>query len=99
MSDALVLTVNSGSSSIKAALYRVGGDEALVVRGQLDRIGIGGGRFQMADGAGKSLEDWQIELPDHDAALRVLFDWLQSRHGGDLSEVGHRIFLGGTRNT
>src|SRR5262249_40015530 len=96
--DGLILTVNSGSSSLKAALYRLGGTEALVARGQLDRIGLKGGRVQMADGGGKPLEDRPLDLPDHEAALHALFDWLTARHGaGEVRAVGHRIVHGGPR--
>jgi acetate kinase len=96
--DGLILTVNSGSSSLKAALYRTGGTEALVARGQLDPIGLKGGRFQMADAEGRPLEDRPADLPDHEAALHALFDWLQARHGGgEVRAVGHRIVHGGPR--
>jgi acetate kinase len=95
--DGLLLTVNSGSSSLKAALYRAG-TEALVARGQLDRIGVPGGRFQMADAEGRPLEDRALDLPDHEAALHALFVWLRGRQGdGEVRAVGHRIVHGGPR--
>src|SRR5262245_32819247 len=96
--DGLILTINQGSSSLKAALYALGNDERLVVRGQLDRIGLPGGKFQMADAAGKSLEDRGLDLTDPEAALRVLFDWLEGRdRAGEIRAVGHRIVHGGPR--
>src|SRR5439155_4527997 len=94
--DGLILTVNSGSSSLKAALYAQGGDARLVARGQLDRIGLHGGKFQMAGVDGKPLEDRGLDLPDHAAALHALFDWLEVHHGADeIRAVGHRVVHGG----
>jgi acetate kinase len=96
--DGLILTINQGSSSLKAALYALGNEERLLVRGQLDRIGLPGGKFQMADAAGKSLEDRGLDLTDPEAALHVLFAWLEGRHGvGEIRAVGHRIVHGGPR--
>ena len=97
-SPGLILTINSGSSSLKAALYAFGEGEEFIARGQLDRIGLTGGHFQMADAAGNALEDRPLNLPDHEAALNALFDWLEARHGkGEISAVGHRIVHGGPR--
>jgi acetate kinase len=96
-SDGLILTVNSGSSSLKAALFRLDGAEALVARGQLDRIGLHGGRFRMDDAGGKALEDRTLDLPDHEMALHTLFAWLRERHGSAVRAVGHRIVHGGPR--
>jgi acetate kinase len=96
--DDLILTINRGSSSLKAALYALGDEERLVARGQLDRIGLPGGKFQMADAEGKRLEDRDLDLTDHEAAVQALFDWLQGRHGGGaIRAAGHRIVHGGPR--
>ncbi len=95
--DGLILTINSGSSSLKAALFRVGQTEALVARALLDRIGLPGGRFRTEGADGKEPEERALDLPDHEAALRALFDWLGARHGEGVRAVGHRIVHGGPR--
>lgn len=96
--DGLTLTINRGSSSLKAALYALGNEERLVARGQVDRIGLPGGKFHMADAEGKVLEDRDLELSHHEAAVQVLFDWLQKHHGkGEIRAAGHRIVHGGPR--
>jgi acetate kinase len=96
--DALVLTINSGSSSIKVSLYRMGGDETLIVSGQLERIGHEDGRFAMKDAGGRALVEQALPLPDHAAALSALFDWLKTQDaGGDVGAVGHRVVHGGPR--
>jgi acetate kinase len=52
--DSNILTNNSGSSSIKFALYRTGRDETLVFSGSVGGIGAGSGSFQANDGGGKA---------------------------------------------
>ncbi len=96
-----ILTINSGSSSLKFALFEMGDDEALRLAGRLEGIGLGGsGRFAVKDGEGNSLVDEANPLDDHEAALSRLFDWLKGRpeHGG-LDAVGHRVVHGGSRHT
>jgi acetate kinase len=96
--DSLILTINSGSSSIKVSLYRLGSREELVLKGQQEGIGQGEGRFVMKDAAGQALIKQDLSLPDHDAALRTLFDWLKAQDvGGEIGGVGHRVVHGGRR--
>ena len=42
-SSARILTINSGSSSLKFALWEMGPSETLLLRGAIDRIGLSGG--------------------------------------------------------
>jgi acetate kinase len=95
-----ILTINSGSSSIKFSLYEMGQAERLLLAGVLQRIGQADGHFLARDGLGQTLDERQLELPDHRAALRVLFDWLQ-RHAPEHAQdgVGHRIVHGGATYT
>ena len=69
---AYILTINSGSSSLKFSAYETGASEALVASGTFERNGLAGGIF---DTAGNRQH---ISLPNHGAALRALFGWLQS---------------------
>ena len=67
--DQLILTVNSGSSSIKTALYRFGsGSETLLFAGELEQIGQTEGRFSLRDASQQSVLDQRLALPDHAAA-------------------------------
>ena len=96
--DHLVLTVNSGSSSIKTSLYRLGGGEELLFVGELESIGQAEGRFCMRDAAKQTVLDRRLSLPDHGAALNALFDWLKGQRAlGEIQAVGHRIVHGGPR--
>jgi acetate kinase len=98
MTAALILTINSGSSSIKTSLYRLGDGEKLLIAGQLEGIGRERGVFQMKDGNGQRLHDQELALTDHAAAFTVLFDWLRGQSSaGKVAAVGHRVVHGGER--
>jgi len=91
-----VLTINSGSSSLKWSLYRMGQTETRLLSGVLDRIGLRGGQSHIRDADGKTLVDENREFPDHDAALKTLLDWLEQRFPGQpVDAVGHRVVHGG----
>ena len=96
----MILTLNSGSSSLKFALYRFGPAEALELAGKLDRIGLPAGSFRAQDARGETLVTQAVALPDHEAALERLFAWLRG-HGvaQRLAAVGHRVVHGGERFT
>lgn len=87
-----ILTINAGSSSIKFAAFQMP-DERRIASGMIDRIGLSGGRFQ-ASGDADPVNRFG-EFPDHDAALKAIFDWL--RHMGNPSAIGHRVVQGGPR--
>lgn len=97
--SARILTINSGSSSLKFALWEMGPPETLLLRGAIDRIGLPGGTLRVQQpGAGS--EQSPVETSDHDAAIQVLFDWLRSEPGPTaLDAVGHRVVHGGSRFT
>ena len=75
--DSNILTIFSGSSSIKFALYRLGRDEKVVFSGNVGGIGAGTGVFRIKDGAGKSLVENSLHMPNHNEALREITDWLK----------------------
>ena len=94
--DSHILTINSGSSSLKFSLYALGETEALILKGELAGIGVEHGYFEAEDQAGHQLTARKIGLPDHDAAWKILFDWLPGHEiGQDLHAVGHRLVHGG----
>lgn len=94
-----ILTINSGSSSLKLALYdMVGTSESLLLSGVIGRIGLRAGRFHAKDVNGDTLVDQRLDVPDHDTALEVLFEWLANyAPGQDLCAVGHRVVHGGPK--
>jgi acetate kinase len=96
-----LLTINTGSSSLKAALYRLweGATETPELRAEASRIGGRGGGLRLADARGETLDERQDDLPDHTAALDALLSRLRDRglDQDDLAAVGHRIVHGGDR--
>ncbi len=90
-----ILTVNSGSSSIKFSLYRMGRQEELVSSGSVGGIGFASGFFHLKDDEGRTLIEKKLVLPDHGAALREITGWLETA-GGDIDAVGHRLVHGGS---
>lgn len=94
--DSHILTINSGSSSIKFSLYGLGETEALILKGELAGIGVEHGDFQAEDQGGHQLTARKIELPDHEVAFKTLCDWLQGHEiGKNLHAIGHRLLHGG----
>jgi acetate kinase len=91
-----ILTINAGSSSLKAALYDMDRSERLTLAVQDERIGQSGSRMRIADGAGVTLLDRTADLDDHETAARAFLDWLQHhRPEAAPNAVGHRIVHGG----
>jgi len=85
-----ILTINSGSSSLKFSVYDMSRSEEALLSGEFKRIGLGHGIFH-AEG-----QDQEIDLPDHDVALQWLFGWLANHGPGmKLDAVGHRLVYGG----
>ena len=98
-----LLTINTGSSSLKAALYRLREDttETPELRAEASRIGSRDGGLRLADDCGETLDERRDGLPDHAAALDALMSRLRDL-GLDrddlLAAVGHRIVHGGDRH-
>ncbi len=96
----LILTINTGSSSLKAALFQFGAQEKLLFSATAERIGRPGSQLRVAGGRGEVLLEQQDELRSHEAALETLLSWLQE-HGPKrpYAAAGHRIVHGGSRFT
>jgi acetate kinase len=83
-----ILTINSGSSSLKFSLFEAE-SERLLLAGAVERIGLGGGVFRV-----KGKLEEHHDFPNHDAALDRLFVFL--REGApELGMAGHRVVYGG----
>lgn len=93
-----ILTINSGSSSIKFSLYHMGQDEILEFHGEMEGIGQSKGRFHTVTGSGEDLVSLSLNLPNHEAAFKVLFEWFDdNKSAHNINAVGHRIVHGGTK--
>jgi acetate kinase len=103
MADA-ILTLNAGSSSIKFALFARGAEipQQPELVGQIDGIGATGqaAHIKIKDAVGAVLDDSDLNLDvagltPHQAALRLLVEWLHGHEAGwTIVGVGHRVVHG-----
>ena len=87
----IVLSLNSGSSSLKFALYD---SEHLLANGQIEKIGAKAGIFWIQK-SGKKIHEKKQPFPNHREALRILFETLEELKMPSPEAVGHRIVHGG----
>lgn len=99
-----ILTINSGSSSLKLGLYRA--DDAnpaqgpqLLYRGATDAIGKPGGALTITDSAGKTIHHEDASHDSQSSAFQHAAQKLQQLSGADMSKgtnaIGYRIVHGG----
>jgi len=90
-----ILTINTGSSSLKAALFECGADFAPVATFAVERIGDESGRASVAIGD-QPAESVATTFAVHGAALTWLVDQMRERDlDTRLAGVGHRVVHGG----
>jgi acetate kinase len=90
-----VLTVNPGSSSLKAALFDVGSTETLEAAASVERIGSPPSVLRVTRPDGVASEQG-VDVTDYPAALRAVLASLPvDRDGAPLSAVAHRVVSGG----
>jgi acetate kinase len=95
-----ILSVNSGSSSIKFSLYRLGAEEELQAEGAVERIGVPGGRLWLKDGTGTRLTDRQGDFSDHGHAIHAMLTTAMDDYRFPSPDgVGHRLVHGGANHT
>ena len=91
-----VLCLNSGSSSLKYALYRMAQeDETLMAQGSVERIGLDGGRLWIRTGRRASTFESSRDFPNHGAAVEAAFGQIEGLRLARPTAVGHRIVHGG----
>jgi len=92
---ASILTINSGSSSIRFAVYKAGEPPRRQLDGKIDRIGLKGTNLTVDDPAGKPQVPRRLAAADPVAAMRFLLDWLQSHPVfASVEAAGHRVVHG-----
>lgn len=90
-----LLTINGGSSSIKFALYRVGGPLERGLFGKFDRIGTSGTNLTYHDPTGNQQEIHGFGATDHKSTAKSLIEWLQDQDDfASVRAVGHRVVHG-----
>jgi acetate kinase len=91
-----ILCLNSGSSSLKFALYRLkGGAEALLAVGAVERIGLQGGHLWIRGTDKEARADVHRDFPEHKTAVEATFATLEKLNLPQPAAVGHRLVHGG----
>jgi acetate kinase len=94
--DRVILCLNSGSSSRKIALFRLGQNaEELLAEGAAEEIGSRTGRLWIRDGRKRMLCDYERDFSGPADPLLALFDEIDRLHLPRLDAAGHRIVHGG----
>ena len=91
-----LLTVNSGSSSLKLGLYAEDGVH-LLLAGQADSIGHGTGSLRLRDADGKELVREEGTYATQADALAALSRGMAAHGAEKIAAVGHRMVHGGPR--
>jgi acetate kinase len=95
-----ILTLNSGSSSIKFSHYRISRQEEILSTGSAEGIGFVAGSFHVKDGSGKTVITKKLDLRDHGAALKEITVWLDIASADkSIDAAGHRMVHGGSACT
>jgi acetate kinase len=98
MSSLPVLVLNSGSSSIKFAMYEAGDDQRTkIFEGAVDGIGTDNGKFWIKDAADKKIVDQTPPLPNRSVAFSLVADALNSGQFPAPKAIGHRTVCGGPK--
>lgn len=91
-----ILALNTGSSSIKFSLYRMGESEEALYTGSLTGVGSDRGGFSVRGTAGAVVAEDDVEAADHEDACTYVFSWILSQCEFPRPDaVGHRIVHGG----
>ena len=90
--------MNRGSATLKAALYEIGSREELLVSIAVEQDTGSGARLTIADSSGAALFESRVDEEKLDAALELIFSWLDKREFfKGLAAAGHRLVHGGPR--
>ncbi|MGB7594892.1 MAG: acetate kinase [Erysipelotrichaceae bacterium] len=94
----LVMSLNSGSSSLKFQVFRMPA-EILLASGLVERIGLPSSIFSIK--ANDQEENFTQDIPNHREAIRLVLESLMKHHVvsnlKDLTGIGHRVVHGGEK--
>ena len=97
--DRVILCLNSGSSSRKIALFRLGQSaEELLAEGAAEEIGSPAGRLWIRDGGKRTLCDYERDFSGPADPLLALFDEIDRLHLPRPDAAGHRVVHGGAHH-
>lgn len=88
--------INSGSSSVKFAIFSSADSQVRTASGTVERIGLPSARFRILDSDGATTFEATEEIPDHRTAVSLILDTIDE-HAPEtsLAAAGHRVAHGG----
>src|SRR6266496_6133254 len=93
-----VLAINSGSSSLRFALFKVGESLPQILIGKFDRIGFPDAKLSFADVRANKKDERMIDAGNHLACVPLLVELLEKKSDVDsIRAIGHRVVHGGPR--
>lgn len=93
-----ILALNSGSSSLKFGLYRVGPSKIeMLVSGEAESIGEPDAKFHAIDDTGASLFTEKTAIVSQEDAVAFIGKFLAEGKFPEATAVGHRIVHGGPK--
>lgn len=93
-----ILALNSGSSSLKFGLYRVGPSKAdMLVSGEAEAIGESDAKFHAIDPSGDTILSETTPITDQEDAVARIGTFLADGKFPVAAAVGHRVVHGGPR--
>ncbi len=101
MTSSAVAVLNAGSSSIKFAVRETGAGLPLLLRGQVEAIGVAP-RLTVKDAGGTTLstQEFKAQGFDHAAATLTIIAAVQEQLAGrEVAAVGHRVVHGGMHHS
>jgi acetate kinase len=93
--DDLILVLNSGSSSLKFAVYSKDNDEKLLLGGSADGIGRDNGAVSVRSADGKSVVQREGTIASQGEALAIFATSMGEQIRTAPAAVGHRVVHGG----
>ncbi|MFY9688900.1 MAG: acetate/propionate family kinase [Candidatus Acidiferrales bacterium] len=95
-----ILTINRGSGTLKAGLYKATDSPTLVASIKVDRAGTPEARIKIADASKKTLLDSSVQEAGANSDLSAVLKWLKnSNYISHLAGIGHRLVHGGPHYT
>jgi len=93
-----VLTINSGSSSLRFALFNAVESLPRILNGKFDRIGLPDARLSFTDVLANKNDERMIDAPNHVACVPLLSELLEKKTGiSAVGAIGHRVVHSGPR--
>jgi acetate kinase len=91
----MILTVNSGSSSIKFAVYQTYRQLEKTISGQISRIGLPGTMLSFKKGGITEKQTHTGNIGDYAIAINYLISWLETEVNiAEIKAIGHRVVHG-----